>query len=455
MGWLGLRKRALCIPRPFGPHASSLPIPGAGRGSAPFSEHVFRQRIDKMHEAKNTQRALVRIGFDGKVRKQFRGPKAQERFANEVRVLKYLEDRKCPFVPRLLDANAETLEMVTTNCGARVQHIGDERVQEIFSELEEFGVRHDDPFLRNITYRAADGRFCVIDFEFAEILDQDVPARVPDDPATVSPAAQQLRWSGMTHPGRFRPNNEDAFLAMILDRRGIRYLGKTGASLIEDVDFIFAVSDGMGGERSGEFASRISMEKITLQLPKQFGLSDERFSAYSNDVLIELFTSIHQDMLKLGRSDANCLDMGATLTLAWFHRNRVYFGHIGDSRLYYLPAGSEMRQITEDHTHVGWLRRSGKLNERQARMHPRKNVLTQALGAGHRYLNPQVGVLDYHPGDQFILCSDGVTEGLWDRGIEACVRDGSDDTSPAQQMVDSAIEESGRDNATAVVVEAR
>lgn len=409
-----------------------------------------------MKEAKNTQRALVRIGFDGKVHKLFRGPKAQSRFENEVRVLNYLETRKCPFVPRLLDSNPDTLEITTSNCGARVQHITDDRVDEIFEELTTYGVRHDDPFLRNITYRATDGKFCVIDFEFATILEPALPE--PEERIeTVATTATQLAWSGTTHPGRFRPNNEDAFLAMLLDDKGIRYLGKTGSASLESSDFIFAVSDGMGGERSGEFASRIAVEKITLQLPRQFGLGEERFSAYSNDILTELFQAIHKDLLKLGRHDANCRDMGATLTLAWFRRGRVYFGHIGDSRLYHLPAAGGIVQITEDHSHIGWLRRNGKLNEREARTHPRKNVLAQALGAGHRYLNPHIGVYDYDPGDQFLLCSDGVTDGLWDRGIEERIRQETNESedSSAEKLVMAAVNESGRDNATAVVVKAK
>jgi serine/threonine protein phosphatase PrpC len=357
----------------------------------------------------------------------------------------------------LLDSNPQTLEIVTSNCGARVQHITEDRVQEIFGELEKYGVRHDDPFLRNITYRATDGIFCVIDFEFAEIIGDPHVLPTAESKTHRRSTARQVRWSGTTHPGRFRPNNEDQFLAMLLDDHGIRYLGKTGEACLENSDFIFAVSDGMGGERSGEFASRIAVEKITLQLPKQFGLGEERFSAYSNDILVDLFKSIHADMLKLGRHDENCRDMGATLTLAWFRRGRVYFGHIGDTRLYHLPAGGGITQITEDHTHVGWLRRSGQLNEREARSHPRKNVLAQALGAGHRYLVPQVGVLDYDPGDRFVLCSDGVIDGLWDRGIEEIAR--SDEginskPSQAERLVLSAVEESGRDNATAVIVEA-
>lgn len=412
--------------------------------------------VQTVHEAKNTQRALVRIGYDGTVHKQFRGPESSSRFENEVRVLKYLESRKCSFVPRLLDADETELIIVTTNCGARVQHLPDEKVKELFAELEQFGVRHDDPFLRNITYRASDGRFCIIDFEFAEIIGEPVESTSPAAMAA-GLASKQLRWSGITHPGRFRPNNEDSFLAMMLNKFGIRYLGKTGEASIADCDFIFAVSDGMGGERSGEFASRIAMDKITLQLPKQFGMSEERFSSYSNEILLELFVSIHQDMLKQGRFDANCRNMGATLTLAWFRRGRVYYGHIGDSRLYHLPKAGGMVQVTHDHSHVGWLRRNGQLNERQARTHPRKNVLSQALGAGHQFLVPQIGVLDYLPGDRFLLCSDGVIDGLWDSGMEDLIRAPHGefkDQPEAARIVLTAVAESGRDNATAVVVEA-
>lgn len=124
-----------------------------------------------MNQVKDTLRATVRIGFDGKVHKQFRGPKAKERFENEVKVLQYLEKRSCPFVPRLLESDPESLRLVTTNCGLRVDHLDDERRKELFDELEEFGVRHDDPEMRNVTYRQSDGRFCLIDFEFATILD--------------------------------------------------------------------------------------------------------------------------------------------------------------------------------------------------------------------------------------------------------------------------------------------
>lgn len=124
-----------------------------------------------MHEMKDTARALVRIGFDGRVHKTFRGHQARERFNHEVRVLRHLEERGCTFVPRLLEVEPDNLKIVTTNCGTRVDQMQPERQKEIFAELEQFGVRHEDRELRNITYHVGQGRFCVIDFEFATLLD--------------------------------------------------------------------------------------------------------------------------------------------------------------------------------------------------------------------------------------------------------------------------------------------
>jgi tRNA A-37 threonylcarbamoyl transferase component Bud32 len=124
-----------------------------------------------MHEMKDTARATVRIGFDGRVHKTFRGHMARERFEHEVRVLRYLEKRGCTFVPRLLETEPEQMKIVTTNCGGRVDQLAPDRQTALFAELEGYGVRHEDRELRNITYRITDGRFCIIDFEFATILD--------------------------------------------------------------------------------------------------------------------------------------------------------------------------------------------------------------------------------------------------------------------------------------------
>lgn len=258
----------------------------------------------------------------------------------------------------------------------------------------------------------------------------------------------------MTHPGRFRRNNEDTFLALAFDAREIRYLGKTGSASLGESDFVFAVSDGMGGAKSGEFASKIAVEKITRLLPRSFGMGAQHLDAGFADVMRELFEQIHQSMTWLGRCYEECAGMGATLSLCWFMPGWMCFGHVGDSRIYYLPSGGEMTQVTHDHSHVGWLRRQGKINEREARNHPMRSALSQALGGGQQVIEPQVGRVGCEPGDRFLICSDGLVDGLWDRRINQQARAtgiGADlDVGP---MVREAVMDSGRDNTTALLIE--
>ena len=135
-----------------------------------------------MKEVKDTIRARVRIAYDGSVHKTFHGTGREDRYATEIKVLKYLESRGCDFVPRLLDCDDSKLYMVTTNCGHVVERMSPEKQQKIFDELETYGVRHADQALRNITYDNRRGRFCVIDFELAEILDEDDESTTAEQP---------------------------------------------------------------------------------------------------------------------------------------------------------------------------------------------------------------------------------------------------------------------------------
>ena len=132
-----------------------------------------------MQQVKDTLRSTVNLTYDGRVIKVYHGPKARERFDNEVRVLRHLEARGCGFVPRLLEADEKKLRIITTNCGSHVEHLDEQRTKELFAELETFGVRHDDADMRNVTYRQSDGRFCLIDFEFATILPEIKPSSSP------------------------------------------------------------------------------------------------------------------------------------------------------------------------------------------------------------------------------------------------------------------------------------
>lgn len=278
--------------------------------------------------------------------------------------------------------------------------------------------------------------------------DSTVPSALPPE----------MHWSGMTHVGRFRPNNEDAFLALTFDGRDVRYLGKIGQASLRGADFVFAVSDGMGGANSGEFASRIAVDRIMRLFPRAFRLAAAGMSTGFADLLDELMLSIHHDLLRLGYSYEECSGMGATLSLGWFTLDWMYFAHIGDSRIYRLPRDGGCQQITRDHTHVGWLRRQGKINEREARTHPRKNALQQVLGAGHQFVDPHIGAVEYQPGDRFLFCTDGLLDGLWDRHLDELIRTPPPERAgqpPAQCLVEESLARSGRDNLTAVVVEIR
>lgn len=279
-------------------------------------------------------------------------------------------------------------------------------------------------------------------------------------PSTGQPAERaaspDVRWSGLTHVGRVRTNNEDVFLALAVDGHEVRYLGKTGRASLGGSDFVFAVSDGMGGAKSGEFASRITVDRVTRLFPRAFRLSAAGMGMGFADVLGELINEIHADLTRLGRSYEECAGMGATLSLAWVTPEWLYFAHLGDSRIYYLPLDGTLTQVTHDHSHVGWLRRTGRINEREARTHPRRNALQQALGAGHQILEPHIGAIGHRPGDRFLICSDGLVDGLWDRRIEELLREtrtGDADANHAQVLVNEAVEASGRDNTTAVVID--
>jgi tRNA A-37 threonylcarbamoyl transferase component Bud32 len=125
-----------------------------------------------MRNLKDGIRSLVKIDFYGNVHKYFRGTDREERFANEIRILKALEQRGCDYVPRYIDSDEAELHLVTTNCGSPAPDISEKKSDQLFAELEEkYGVRHDDPFSRNITYDTKEGRFCIIDFELATLLE--------------------------------------------------------------------------------------------------------------------------------------------------------------------------------------------------------------------------------------------------------------------------------------------
>lgn len=271
--------------------------------------------------------------------------------------------------------------------------------------------------------------------------------------STESRTATRVQWSGLTHVGKVRANNEDAFLALTFDGRQVSYLGKEGSATTAHGDFVFAVSDGMGGARSGEFASRIAVEKITRHMPTAFRMAARGMAIGFGDILQEIIANIHNDLSQLGRSYEECAGMGATLSLLWVTQEWSYFAHVGDSRIYHISRSGDLRQLSHDHSYVGWLRRQGKINEREQRTHPRRNVLQQALGGGHQFVEPQIGAVGFQSGERFLLCSDGLVDGLWDHAIADAVHPSQPVEKAAERLVKAAVDNSGKDNTTALVID--
>jgi serine/threonine protein phosphatase PrpC len=280
-----------------------------------------------------------------------------------------------------------------------------------------------------------------------------------DHPPRNTPIAGGLKWSGRTDRGRVRPNNEDAFLGVRFDGREVHHLGSFGDAPTHSSDFAFAVSDGLGGARAGEFASRVTVDKIITLLPRSFRQAAAGLNTGFEDVLMELFDQVHRTLAYVGSSYRECSGMESTLSLCWFTPGWMFFGHVGDSRIYYLPAREGgIKQLTHDDTHVAWLQRQGKITEAEARRHPRRNVLQKSLGGSNQFVDPQVGAVACEPGDIFLLCTDGLTKGLYDPQLVEFLRPtvstaADNNHHTARQLVEESLARDGSDNTTALVIQ--
>ncbi|MCB1229796.1 MAG: protein phosphatase 2C domain-containing protein [Verrucomicrobiae bacterium] len=397
-----------------------------------------------MKIAKDGVRAKVRVGYDGKVYKEFRGTDADKRFENEARVLKLLESRGCDFVPRVIETDPESLLLVTTNVGHPADKISEEKAKELFTRLEkEYGVVHDDPFPRNITYHQQRGVFCVIDFELATILSDDWSEDLRLD----------IEWAGMTREGRRKPGNDDS-LAVFSSLEGWETKQPfVGSVHLSGEGVVMAVSDGMGGVKGGAYASFLAVSELRRFLPAWLG--DFRGSADPLAILRATVKDLHDYIIRRASLNPELSGMGATLACGLFFRTEMHFAHVGDSRIYRWRKG-ELEQLSFDHSQVGRLFREGKLNEREARMHPRRNILNQVIGANCQFVRPQMGTVSLKPGDWYLFCSDGVVDGLWNHHISEIIARGVDSNEEvetvANALLNRAFDNAGKDDTTLFLV---
>jgi serine/threonine protein phosphatase PrpC len=224
----------------------------------------------------------------------------------------------------------------------------------------------------------------------------------------------------MTDAGRRRRRNEDALV-------------------VEPP--LFAVADGMGGAQAGEVASRIAAA-VFREFHEADALEAER---RVEAIIQEANRRIHER----ARADAHASGMGTTVTAALVEGEQVAIGHVGDSRAYRIRNG-ELEQLTQDHSLVADLMRSGRLSPEEADVHPQRSVITRALGT-----DPEVDVdtvvLDARPGDMFLLCSDGLTTMLGDDEILNVVRETESLDQAVKALVKSANRRGGEDNVTVIL----
>ncbi len=391
-------------------------------------------------------RSLVRIDFQGRVHKHFRGTGATERCANEIHVLKVLEERGCPNVPRLLDSDPEENYIVTTNCGKSAEPtITKAKSDALFKELEEqYGIRHDDPEPRNVTYDQRMGRFCLIDFELATVLE------ISEAPSTHIDRAQ---WAAGSNQGRRHLTNQDSFLCFKQNSKGAIFSAEQGEAILPLPLTFFAVSDGVGGNRGGEFASSLVLSTMKhLLLEKGNNVVKEEEVEY-------LLQETHENLNKKAQQNAHAAQLSATFAGIILQGESLIWANVGDSRVYRWRDG-ELSQLSRDHNFAFRQWKRGEISEMQYRMHPRRNVLFDSMGGGHQRISPELGLEQWKSGDLYLICSDGIIDGLSDGKIKYFLKEDlsleSGETKAQlllSKLKEEAVKNDGSDDTTLIVVE--
>jgi len=237
----------------------------------------------------------------------------------------------------------------------------------------------------------------------------------------------RLRSFAGTDVGLARSGNEDSHLR-----------GRT----------VFAVADGLGGHQGGEVASAMAVEPLAALDGRAFADADEAAEA-----LTAAIRAANQAILQRGRSDPELWGMGTTVTAAAVAHDRVLqLAHVGDSRAYLLRKGAPLRQLTTDHTVVAEAVERGLLTRQQAAIHPQRGVVTRAVGLDPDVLVDLPEPLELEPGDQVLLCSDGLTEVVDDEQIAGVLAEQVDGGDACGTLIAAANRAGGPDNVTVVLL---
>ncbi len=251
----------------------------------------------------------------------------------------------------------------------------------------------------------------------------------------------KLTAYGVTHPGRVRPNNEDA--------------------LLWDVPAgLFVVADGMGGHQAGEVASKMAVETVQSFLEASKGDHDLTWPfgfdpalSMNANRLVTAVRLANRKVYQAGEDKPDLAGMGTTIVVALVDGGTLTFCGVGDSRIYLL-AGSALQQITHDDSWVATvLARDPEFDRAQLAHHPMRHVLTNVLGA-REDTEVEIGERPLAPGEQLLLCSDGLYGGLDDAAMQILLAGPGRLEELGERLVATSLERGGTDNITAVLVRA-
>ena len=245
-----------------------------------------------------------------------------------------------------------------------------------------------------------------------------------------------------TNTGRKRENNEDNYLVVDASRKGA------------DTDlfgYLFAVADGMGGHVAGETASRMACDALMRYYDREY----EPMGVNEPEILLERIEKVirdtHREILAYAEEHEECDGMGTTLSVLVLLDNKALIGHVGDSRVLRLRA-DRLEQLTVDHTEVQALIDMGRLKPERAATHPRRHILTQAIGVEDALEQIFTRIAKVNPGDVFLLCSDGLHDMVADDDIRQIIVANPAPQASCNRLVEMALENGGEDNVTVIVV---
>jgi PPM family protein phosphatase len=235
---------------------------------------------------------------------------------------------------------------------------------------------------------------------------------------------RRIASAGATDVGRVRDSNEDAILLR---------------------DSVFAVADGMGGHLAGEIASATALKPVEALEGRVF-----RDSTAAVEALRSAVVSANETVSELADKEPSYRGMGTTLTAALVEGRRLHLAHVGDSRAYLLRDG-RFSQLTDDHTLVQHLVDEGQITREEATKHPQRSIITRAIG-----VSPVIDVdsmsLELQPGDQLLLCSDGLTGAVDDETIHRVLLEMEDIDVAVDHLVELANANGGHDNITVLLL---